>query len=242
MALATSSIRLLRLSPALCSSMTLMFALDEHLIFGTWVQPPVRTLANSALPAWWTRGGLRWGWVLIIFYPANYILGTLNLLVPGDDPAGSTKWYWLGLLFSIAHMLYLPMALRRIAAIEKGVPKGNVAHSMEAWLKMNWVRALITDLPAWLCFIVAALKALEDNEEEAETEAIKAESDLKTKSPKARHQKHAREHGVDADEEGPQRGVRDACPPEEDPIVLRQLLRKISREAWGEPGGQMGLY
>lgn len=159
MALTASSIRLLRLSPALSSSMTLMFALDEHLIFGTWVQPPIRSLANSSLPAWWARGGLRWRWVLIIFYPVNYILGILNLLVPGDQP-GSTKWYLWGLFFSVAHMFFVQMALRRIAAIENGVPKGNVVRSMESWLKMNWVRALTTDLPAWLCFITAALKAL----------------------------------------------------------------------------------
>ncbi|KAJ5656204.1 hypothetical protein N7507_008154 [Penicillium longicatenatum] len=160
MSLAASSIRLLRLSPALSTSMTLMFALDEHLIFGTWVQHPIRPLANSTLPAWWTRGGLRWRWVLVIFYPLNYILGILNLLVPTDPERGSRKWYIWGLLLSVAHMLFLRMALRRIAAIENNVPKGNVVVSMEAWLKMNWVRALITDLPAWLCFIAAALKAL----------------------------------------------------------------------------------
>jgi hypothetical protein len=159
MALAACSIRLLRLSPALISSMTLMFALDEHLIFGTWVQDPIRPLANSALPAWWTRGGLRWQWVLIIFYPVNYILGILNLLVP-EDQLGSTTWYAWGLFFSIAHMFFAPTALRRIAAIENDVPKGNVVLSMESWLRMNWLRALTTDLPAWLCFITAALKAL----------------------------------------------------------------------------------
>ena len=159
MALAADSIRLLRLSPALSSSMTLMFALDEHLIFGTWVQPPVRSLANSTLPTWWTRGGLRWRWVLIIFYPINYALGILNLLVTSDQP-DSTKWYQWGLFLSCAHMFFVPMALRRIAAIENNVPKGKVVLSMEAWLRMNWVRGLITDLPAWICFIIAALKAL----------------------------------------------------------------------------------
>jgi hypothetical protein len=136
-----------------------MFALDEHLIFGTWVQKPIRPLANSVLPAWWTRGGLRWQWILIIFYPVNYVLGVVNLLVPGDQP-GSTAWYAWGLFFSCAHMFFAPMAFRRIAAIEKNVPKGNVVLSMEAWLRMNWVRGLITDLPAWVCFIAAALNEL----------------------------------------------------------------------------------
>lgn len=159
MALAEHSIRLLRLSPTLVSSMTLMFAIDEHLIFGTWVQKPIRPLANSALPAWWTRGGLRWQWVLIILYPGLYILGILNLLIP-EDKSGSTAWYTWGLFFSLAHAFFAPMALRRIAAIENDVPKGNVVLAMEAWLRMNWIRAWITDLPAWVCFITAALKAL----------------------------------------------------------------------------------
>ncbi|SPQ23361.1 87f177c6-26d8-4f13-b6d9-7585c337b54a [Thermothielavioides terrestris] len=159
MSLGATLVRLLRLSPALSSSMTLMFALDEHLIFGTWVCDPIRPLANSTLPAWWTRGGLRWRWVLILFYPATYLLALLNLLVSGGQP-GSAKWYLCGLFFSIAHMFFVRMALRRIAAIEKGIPKGNVVRSMEAWLKMNWVRALITDLPAWLCFIAAAVKGM----------------------------------------------------------------------------------
>lgn len=159
MALVTNSMRLLRLGPALISSMTLMFAIDEHLIFGTWVQDPIRSLANSALPAWWTRGGLRWQWVLIILYPINYILGIVNLLVPGDQP-DSTLWYAWGLFFSIAHMFFAPTALHRIAAIEEGAPRGNAVLSMEAWLRMNWVRAWTTDLPAWTCFITAALKTL----------------------------------------------------------------------------------
>ncbi|KAI4937917.1 hypothetical protein J4E85_000354 [Alternaria conjuncta] len=151
MSLVEISLPLLRLSPALVSSMTLMFALDEHLIFGTWVQGPIRPLANSNLPAWWTRGGLRWQWVLIIFYPVNYLLGILNLLIP-EHQYGSTT--------CLAHMLFAPTALQRIAAIEKNVPKGNVVISMESWLRMNWIRAWTTDLPAWVCFIVAALKAL----------------------------------------------------------------------------------
>lgn len=60
--------------------------------------------ANSTLPAWWARGGLRWRWALILFYPATYVLGFLNLLVSGGQP-GSTEWYHWSLFFSIAHML-----------------------------------------------------------------------------------------------------------------------------------------
>ncbi|KAL7929269.1 hypothetical protein V8C35DRAFT_315950 [Trichoderma chlorosporum] len=153
-------LRLLRLSPALCSSAVLMFALDEHLIFGTWVQPNIRKEANTHLPAWWVTGGRRWRWVLILFYPINYVLGSLNLYIDKDRNPESTKWYVLGLGFSLAHMLFIQMALRLIAAIENDEPKGNVTRSMAGWLRMNWIRGLITDLPAWLCFINAALITL----------------------------------------------------------------------------------
>ncbi|KAH6869501.1 hypothetical protein B0T10DRAFT_523737 [Thelonectria olida] len=162
MSLIVSSIRLLRLLPALSSTWVLMFALDEHLIFGTWMHPSLRERANANLPAWWTKGGLRWRWVLIIGYPLNYALGILNLLINRDElqATGSTSWYTIGLLFSIAHMAYLTTALKWIGNIENGFPKGNVTYSMGSWLRMNWSRALLTDLPAWVCFVTAALKVL----------------------------------------------------------------------------------
>ena len=36
----------------------------------------------------------------------------------------------------------------------------DVVRAMEAWLSMNWIRGWTTDLPALVCFVVAALKAL----------------------------------------------------------------------------------
>jgi hypothetical protein len=162
MSLISPSLRLLRLLPAICSTVTLQFAIDEQLIFGTWVHPALRERANANLPPWWTLGGLRWRWVIIVGYLANYIFGVLNLLVARDqlEATGSTNWYTAGLFFSIAHMLFVRMALGKISAIEKDIPKGNVTNSMAAWLRMNWIRGWITDFPAWLCCIVAVVKAL----------------------------------------------------------------------------------
>lgn len=156
------SLRLLRLLPVISSTATLQFAVDEHLIFGTWMGPSLRQNANTTLPAWWTRGGLRWQWVLIFGYPLNYLFGVLNLVSRYDQlqATGSSRWYALGLMFSVGHMLFLKMALERIADIEEGTPKNNVTVSMGRWLQMNWVRALVTDLPAWVCWTVAAVSAL----------------------------------------------------------------------------------
>jgi hypothetical protein len=153
MVLISSTVRLLcllRLLPAISSTATLILALEEHLILGTWMHPTLRERANDSLPAWWTQSGLRWRWVIILGYPANYILGLLNLLISRDQlqATGSTSSYALGLMFSIAHMAYAPTALKLIANIENDVPKENVIYSMEEWLRMNWTRALLTDFPA----------------------------------------------------------------------------------------------
>lgn len=163
MSAAETSIRVLRLLPVLSTTITLMFAVDEHIFLGTWMHPEFRDRANAHLPVWFQYWGRRGTWVIKLGYPANYIFGILNLLVARDQPraAGSQNWYLLGLLFSIGHIaIYAKGALKLLAEIKNDIPKGNSTYSMGVWLKMNWVRALTTDLPAWLCFIVAALKTL----------------------------------------------------------------------------------
>jgi hypothetical protein len=158
---AVAAIRLLRLLPVLSSSVTLMFAVDEHIFLGTWMHPEYRARANAHLPDWFTHWGRRGRWVILLGYPANYSLAVLNLLVARRDSGGSLPWYGLGLLFSFCHIaIFAKRALGLLADIKADRPKGNSTHSMGVWLKMNWVRALVTDFPAWVCFIVAALKAL----------------------------------------------------------------------------------
>ncbi|TVY16903.1 hypothetical protein LARI1_G007193 [Lachnellula arida] len=158
-----TSVRVLRLLPVLSTTITLMFAVDEHIFLGTWMHPSFRDRANAHLPVWFQYWLRRGGWVIKLGYPSNYILGLLNLVVARDQlhTAGSRKWYVLGLLFSVGHIvIYARRALKLLAEIENDVPKGNSTYSMGVWLKMNWVRAVTTDLPALLCFIVAALKTL----------------------------------------------------------------------------------
>jgi hypothetical protein len=157
------TLRLLRLLPVLSSTVTLMFAIDEHIFLGTWTRPSMHDKANAHLPAWFQLWGRRGRWVIILGYPANYALALLNLAMARDElySTGSTKWYLLGFLFSFGHIgIYGSTAMKLLADIRNGIPRGNVTHSMAVWLKMNWLRALTTDLPAWICFIIAALKVL----------------------------------------------------------------------------------
>jgi hypothetical protein len=156
-------IRVLRLLPLLTSSWTLFFALDEHIFLGTWTRPSYTQTANVHLPASFTLWGRRGRWTILLGYPSNYLLAILNLLVARDElyAASAAKWYALGLLFSFGHIvIYGKTAIGLLADIKADRPKGNSTHSMDVWLRMNMIRALTTDLPAWVCFIVAVLKAL----------------------------------------------------------------------------------
>jgi hypothetical protein len=163
MPLIETSIRVLRLLPVLTSAITLQFALDEHIFLGTWTRPEFRERANTHLPAWFYLWGRRGRWIILLGYPSNYTLAILNLLIARQElyAVSAAKWYALGLLFSFGHIaIYGKKAIGLLADIKADRPKGNSSHSMSVWLTMNWIRALTTDLPAWLCFIVAALKAL----------------------------------------------------------------------------------
>jgi len=140
-----------------------MFALDEDIFFGTWMAPSFRDRANTHLPAWFQLWGRRGRWIIILGYPANYILSIANLLIARSDlhAAGSAKWYGMGLLFSLGHIaIFAKRALKLLREIKEDVPKGNATYSMGVWLRMNAIRAFTTDFPAWICFIVAALKTL----------------------------------------------------------------------------------
>lgn len=67
----------------------------------------------------------------------------------------------MGLLFSVGHIaIYAKRALKLLAEIKNDIPKGNSTYSMGAWLKMHTIRSFTTDLPALVCFVVGALKAL----------------------------------------------------------------------------------
>jgi hypothetical protein len=159
----TMALRLLRLFPVLSSTVTLMFAVDEHIFLGTWTRPSIRDRANVHLPAWFQLWGRRGRWIILLGYPANYLSALFNLALARHElyAAGAANWYLLGLLFSLGHIaIYAKGALKLLADIRNDVPRGNSTHTMEAWLKMHWVRSLTTDLPAWICFIVAALKVL----------------------------------------------------------------------------------
>jgi hypothetical protein len=65
-------------------------------------------------------------------YPFTWSITLLNLFINRSQlqDIGAEKWYWLGLAFSAAHMLYGKKAIGLLNRIKQDVPKGNSTQSM----------------------------------------------------------------------------------------------------------------
>ena len=156
-------LNLLRLTPVLSSTANLMYAHDENLFLSSWVQPSYRERANSLLPSWFSHWCPRALLVILVGFPASMVSGISSVSIKSWplQENGAHKWYWAGIAFTFAHFIYGPRALRLLDDIQEDRPKGNSTTSMEKWLKMHRMRTFTADIPAWVCFLVGFLKALE---------------------------------------------------------------------------------
>ena len=156
-------LNLLRLTPVLTSTANLMYAHDENLFLSGWVQPNYRERANSLLPSWFSHWCPRALLVILTGFPASLISGISSISIKSWSlqQNGAHKWYWAGIAFTLAYFIYGPTALGLLTDIQEDRPKGNSTASLEKWLKMHAVRTFTADIPAWVCFLVGFLRALE---------------------------------------------------------------------------------
>ncbi|MCJ1377493.1 hypothetical protein MMC17_000588 [Xylographa soralifera] len=154
-----TGLALLRLAPLLSSTVNLMFTIDEHIFLSTWMKPAYRDRANMLLPSWFEHWLARGIWVILISYPFSLATALANIFTSRVQlqAVGATRWYWGGFLFTLAHFLYAPPALKMLNAIPADVPKGQSTTSLRTWLKVNAARGLTADLPAWIFFLGAAV-------------------------------------------------------------------------------------
>ncbi|KAJ7668314.1 hypothetical protein B0H17DRAFT_1087740 [Mycena rosella] len=154
-----SVLKLLRIFPVISSTVNLMWALDEYAFLGSWMNPAYRAQADALLPPWFKTWGAKGTWVLITGFPMSLSAGLANAFIHRAtlQASGALKWYWLGVGFTVAHFFYGPTALRLLKAIRDGEPDGKPTQSMGQWLRMHATRTATTDLPAFICFTIAAL-------------------------------------------------------------------------------------
>jgi hypothetical protein len=152
---------LLRLLPALNSTVILMFAFDEYLFLSRWMKPTYRAQANALLAPWfahWLSPAL---YVIVGTFCFSFAISLANIFTSREalQLTGAEKWYWYGFAFQVAHFLYAPPIMKLLKAISEDQPKGDVTSSMKKWLRIHLARSLTTDLPAWVFFIVAEVSS-----------------------------------------------------------------------------------
>lgn len=153
----TTGLALLRLLPALNSTVILMFAFDEYLFLSRWTKPTYRAQANALLAPWfahWLSPAL---YVIVGTFSFSFALSLANIFTSRAalQAVGAEKWYWCGFAFQLSHFLYAPAIVPLLKAIPEDQPKGDVTSSMKRWLRIHLARSLTADLPAWVFFIVA---------------------------------------------------------------------------------------
>ncbi|RDL31040.1 Uncharacterized protein BP5553_09829 [Venustampulla echinocandica] len=151
---------LLRLSPLVISSASLMFSWAQDVSLGAFLHPSLRndaahpsgTILPRYLPAFMKPGI----WGIGLTYPPATVLCVINGL--SGQSQDVRKLYFAGALFSIAHFCWGPSMFAILGRIgdpkTAGVPNED---ALETWLPKHHARTLLVNVPAFLCILAATL-------------------------------------------------------------------------------------
>ncbi|PKX89980.1 uncharacterized protein P174DRAFT_445022 [Aspergillus novofumigatus IBT 16806] len=136
---------LLRISPLVISSASLMFSWSQDISLGAFLHPSLRhdaahpsgKLLPRYLPAFMGPGI----WGIGLTYPPATVLCVINGLSRQSREARNL--YFAGALFSIAHFCW-------------GRPFRN-EDALQEWLPKHRARTLLVNVPAFLCILAATL-------------------------------------------------------------------------------------
>ncbi|EME43450.1 hypothetical protein DOTSEDRAFT_72736 [Dothistroma septosporum NZE10] len=172
-------LQLLKLTPLLTSTINLQFANDEWQFLTPWVETFAKdtSLARQVLPGWANRWQSRALWQALICLPLPIISGiamhfalrpgtALSILIdpflskwtgPAVDAA---RWYLVGSGFALAHFAFGTTAMRLLGQM-KGESKKEKERNVESvaeWLDLHRLRTLVSDVPAFACFLMATVR------------------------------------------------------------------------------------
>lgn len=146
---------LLRLAPLITSTTTITYNLAHHIFFTAFLAPSHQKEANAFIPRWTEIWMPSAKWPIVVFYPLSLVLAASNIYTTTAS-GGAKAWYWAGLVFTFGHFLWAKKAIGLLIRIKDDGSKGKSTKDMREWVKMNIVRGLLTDLPAWMAFLMAA--------------------------------------------------------------------------------------
>lgn len=159
---------LLPLAPIISSTASLTLAWNQHWMLRIFTLPELEHDSSQYLPKWFTaffRTGLP---SVFSFLSVTLATSILNLRIQQKIPlllqqwgSGSYYWYAAGAALAADYLLFVPAVAPKIQAIVEDKGKGNKSvGELRRWLRVNALRGLTTDLGAWVCCVVAAVKTL----------------------------------------------------------------------------------
>ncbi|KAK0725830.1 hypothetical protein B0H67DRAFT_571674 [Lasiosphaeris hirsuta] len=154
---------LLRLTPLVISSASLMFSWAQHLFFGNFVNSQLSAQpdhpAGKVLVHYMPEAMRRGVPAILALYPSAMALAFANSLggYKVVHPV-ARRFYLASGVLSLAHFYFVPRVKRIVAAISAAKDPGvRNEDAMRDWLAMHTQRSLLVNFPAWLCLFVGTV-------------------------------------------------------------------------------------
>lgn len=130
--------------------------------FHAWVEPiaHTRTSFGDDLPLWLPGMVQRSIVDLAISFTVGTCAGGTNLYF--RTPGQAWHWYAANLVFTLAHLIFSKEALRQLDGASKlDVSRRDNIMALQKWLRMNKIRFMISELPAFCTALVAVLLSVD---------------------------------------------------------------------------------
>lgn len=153
----------LRVAPLVSSTCTLLYGFDQSFFLNGLNSPYTRKASKDVV-----RPYFQWFWssgtpFVVSLIAASFWGGIGNLLVRRSslEASGSFRWYTIGLVCSLSHLLFVPLVAPSIRDIVKGKEGIDYNERLSDWTRVNTIRTWTVDLFAWTAFIMAVGKSLQ---------------------------------------------------------------------------------
>ena len=153
---------LLRLSPLIISSGSLMCAWDQQNAFRSFLAEPIQKkpghMAAHVLTDWFAEFAKPTKWVIMLAYPFALCLALINSFgAPGKGLHPHTKYLYIaGGIFSVLHYYFglWSMMWNAKMSSKEDIGRKNI-EGLRGWLGNNYTRMCFVNAPAWFMFVCA---------------------------------------------------------------------------------------
>ncbi|KAI1387244.1 uncharacterized protein F4822DRAFT_405848 [Hypoxylon trugodes] len=154
-------ITFLRVAPLVTSTASLVIANDSHLFLSSLLAVKRhRAEVNVIAPRYFEEFFWRGLPEIFVTFGLSIAFGLANVYY--KPYAASRFWYAGASALALLHFTFVPTIAQTVKATVESeeIPDGKAREAIRGWLDVHHVRMVVSDIPSWTCFFVAALKAL----------------------------------------------------------------------------------